>query len=201
MNPPETPPHESSLATSVLERVKQHEPAAWDRLTKLFAPLVYAWVRRGGVREADAADVVQDVFLDIARSISRFHRTRENGSFTGWVRTIAQRRIADHFRRNLDPVPAGGTAARRFLEGTPESIPEGSSCLEPDDSPARLVRGGLDLIRGEFEERTWKAFARTALEHRPAAEVAAELSMSVGAVYVAKSRVTKRLREELDGLV
>lgn len=201
MTPPEILPHESSLATSVLERVKLREPAAWERLTRLFAPVVYAWVRRGGVREADAADVVQDVFLDIARSVDRFHRSREGGSFTGWVRTIAQRRIADHFRNSSGPVPAGGTSARRMLEGIVAPALDGSSCSEPDDSPARLVRGGLDLIRDEFEQKTWTAFIRTALENRPAADVAAELNMSVGAVYVAKSRVTKRLRSELDGLV
>jgi RNA polymerase sigma-70 factor (ECF subfamily) len=59
----------------------------------------------------------------------------------------------------------------------------------------------LDLVRGEFENRTWEAFWRTAVEDRPARDVADELGMSVLAVYKAKSRVLRRLRQELGDLV
>lgn len=70
-----------------------------------------------------------------------------------------------------------------------------------DDPTAEVVRRGLERIRGQFEPRTWQAFRAVAVDGRPAADVAAELGVTVGAVYMARSRVLKRLQEELDGLL
>lgn len=205
MAPSEALHAQSSIATSLLERVRRHESAAWERMTRLYTPLVYSWVRRAGVNQSDAADVVQDVFLEVTRSILRFRRTETGDTFSGWVRTITTRRAADHLRKQRDPDPAGGTAAQLRLEQLADPHANSSSSTDatpdPHDSSTELVRRGLDLIRCEFQDRTWLAFENTALKGRSTAEVAAELGMSMGAVYVAKSRVTKRLREELDGLI
>jgi RNA polymerase sigma-70 factor (ECF subfamily) len=83
------------------------------------------------------------------------------------------------------------------MSALPEPLPP-----ESDDSgEARDDRGlfgaALALIRSEFEPRTWQAFWLTAVEGRPPDEVSSELKMSPGAVRVAKSRVLRRLREEL----
>ncbi len=197
---PTDPPTAASVSQSLLDRVRVNDAGAWGRLTRLFTPLVYAWVRRAGVPEADAPDVTQEVFLEVARSVGRFRRDRAGDTFTGWVRTIARRRACDHARgRHGDAGPVGGSDAHRQLEQIPNPLTP-----EPDDTEpvaAVLVRRGLDLIRDEFAANTWQAFERVTLHGRPPADVAAELGMTVGGVYVAKSRVTRRLREELDGLV
>lgn len=195
-------PDASTLSTSILERVRRHDPEGWERLTRLYTPIVYRWVRKGGISEADAPDVVQDVFLEVFRSVTRFERDREkNHTFTGWVRTITRRRTIDFLRRAKDPDPAGGTDARFLLEQVAAAVESASDAPVRDGSATELVRRGLELVQSCFEDRTWSAFAATALQNRPAQDVAAELGMSVGAVYVARSRVIKRLRTELDGLV
>lgn len=186
----------STAASSLLHRVRLNDPAGWERLARVYTPVVYGWVRSSGVSEADAPDLIQDVFLEIARSIHRFRRDRPGDTFTGWVRTIAHRRVIDH-RRRQGTSAAGGNLARHVLESFPE--PECSS--ESNDSASEVVRRGLELIRSEFEARTWQAFEAVVLDGIAPQDAAAALGMSVGAVYIAKSRIAKRLRQELDGLV
>jgi RNA polymerase sigma-70 factor (ECF subfamily) len=199
---PDGPGWQSSTATSrsLLERVRADDPAAWDRFVGLYAPLVFRWCRRWDLPEQDVADVFQDVFQVVATHIAGFRKEREGDTFRGWLRTITHNKVRDHFRKlGREPGGAGGTDAQiRFsrLPADRDRAPD-----EDDSAEERAVRGlcgrALDLIHAEFEERTWKAFWQTAVEGRAPAEVTAELGMSPGAVRVAKSRVLRRLREEL----
>ncbi len=185
-----------SVSTSLLVRARSNDRCAWEKLADLVSPIVYTWVRRGGVPEADAEDVVQDVFLELSRGLNRFRRDQPGDSFGGWLRTLTRRRTCDYYRRG-HAVGAGGSAAKMRMEQVPEA-PDG----DPTDDPtAELVRRGLESIRGEFAARTWHAFEALAVAERPVADVAAELGLTVGAVYMARSRVLKRLREELEGLL
>jgi RNA polymerase sigma-70 factor (ECF subfamily) len=188
---------------SLLARVKANDPAAWDRLVTLYAPVVLGWCRRWDLQEQDAADVFQEVFSAVATHIAGFHRDQPGDTFRGWLRTIAMNKVRDHFRRlGRDPQGAGGTDALTRLAQLPSPAPIAEE--EPrDDSAATngLFRRALELIRDQFEERTWQAFWRTAVEGRAAADVAADLRMTAGAVRVAKSRVLQRLREELGDLI
>src|SRR5262249_49272067 len=112
------------------------------------------------------------------------------------LRTITRNKMTDHFRRRRrEPPGVGGSEARALLTQLPEVTP-------PEDAPAdcaerALIRRALEMIRGEFEPRTWQAFWRTAVDGRPAPDVGAELGMSPGGVRVAKSRVLHRLRTQL----
>lgn len=190
-----------SVSTSLLVRARANDRTAWERLADLFTPIVYTWVRRGGVPEADAEDVVQDVFLDVSRGLVRFHRDQLGDSFGGWLRVLTRRRTCDYHRRG-NPLAVGGSAARAVIEQVPDAVADAVADAEPTDDPtAEVVRRGLELVRDEFEPRTWQAFQAVAVNERPAADVAAEMGLSVGSVYMAKSRVLKRLREELDGLL
>jgi RNA polymerase sigma-70 factor, ECF subfamily len=190
---------QSSTATSpsLLKRVKADDAAAWDRLVGLYAPLVYHWCRRADLPEQEIADIFQDVFHAVAASIGAFRRDAANDTFRGWLRAITRNKVRDYFRKlGREPGGAGGTEAQLLFARLPDDCPDG------DDSDGGTTDRGLfdralELIRGEFEERTWQAFWLTAVEDRPAGEVAAELAMTSGAVRVAKSRVLRRLREEL----
>jgi RNA polymerase sigma-70 factor, ECF subfamily len=186
-----------NLSSSILIRARRNEPEAWHRLTHLYASVVYGWVRRGGVIEADAADVVQDVFLEVARCLDRFDHKSPGHSFSGWLYTITRRRTIDFLRRRGPIAEGGSTALGRIAEAPDTPEPE----TAPDDPTPGVLRRGLELIRDEFEQKTWRAFELTAIDNKPAADAAAELGLSVGAVYVAKSRVLKKLREVLDGLI
>jgi RNA polymerase sigma-70 factor, ECF subfamily len=188
----------SSGGTSrgLIERARQHDPRAWERMVALYAPLVLHWCRQWGLREDDAADVFQDVFQSVAAHLSGFRRD-PSGTFRGWLRTITRNKVNDAMRRRRrEPIGAGGSDAQAQLAQFPEPLPpddDGSS----DVAVSALLRRGLELIRCEFEERTWQAFWLTAVEGRAPKDVAGELGMSGGAVRVAKSRVLHRLRAEL----
>jgi RNA polymerase sigma-70 factor (ECF subfamily) len=194
------PPASSATSRSLLARVQADEPAAWERLVNLYAPVVLHWCRRGGLQEQDVADVFQEVFHAVVAHVGTFRREREGATFRGWLRRITQNKVRDHFRRlGREARGVGGSSARERLAQLPGSPPAEDDAAA-DEAEYGLFARGLGLIRGDFEERTWAAFWRTAVEGRSPKDVAAELSMSPGAVRVAKSRVLHRLRAELGDL-
>jgi RNA polymerase sigma-70 factor (ECF subfamily) len=192
----------SSTATcrSLLERVQADDPVAWGRLVELYAPLVFHWCRRCDLREQEIADVLQEVFQAVAMHVAGFRRDRAGDTFRGWLRTITQNKVRDHFRRlGREPEGVGGTEAQLRLAQVPENrSPDEDESGQADSGAERRLFGRvLEQIRSEFEERTWQAFWLTAVESQSAGAVAGALGMSPGAVRVARSRVLRRLREEL----
>jgi RNA polymerase sigma-70 factor (ECF subfamily) len=191
----------SGTSRSLLARVRADEPEAWDRLVHLYAPLVLHWCRGQGLHGADAADVFQDVFRAVVAHVGRFRKERDGDTFRGWLRRITQNKVRDHYRRlGREARGAGGSSARDQLAQLPAPAPVEDELELSGGAEQGLFARALELIRGEFEERTWAAFWRTAVDGRAAADVGAELTMSPGAVRVAKSRVLHRLREELGDL-
>jgi RNA polymerase sigma-70 factor (ECF subfamily) len=194
----DTPPSSTLTSRGLLDRVKADDEAAWHRLVDLYAPLVYRWCRRSNLKEQDAADVFQDVFQAVAAHIGGFHKEKPGDTFRGWLRTITRNKLNDHFRKwGREPAGEGGTEARIRLTNLAAVVPADEDESEEAQADTSLVRRALALIRSEFEPRTWQAFWLTSVEGRTAAQVSGELNMSVGAVRVAKSRVLRRLREEL----
>ena len=193
-------PEPSSISSTLLERVRARRPESWQRLVDLYGPVVYRWCRQLGVSRSDAADVVQQVFAAVIVDVGQFRRDRPGDSFGGWLRTITRHRVCDHFRQRQGQASAdGGTEAYRRLLGVAEADEE-STPAPPVEQEGRFSRRLLELVRSEFESRTWDAFWRIVVDGQPPAEVAAELNMSLPAVYKAKSRVLRRLRQELGGL-
>jgi RNA polymerase sigma-70 factor (ECF subfamily) len=193
----------SSISSTLLDRVRAQRPEAWKRLVDLYGPVVYRWCRRSGLRPEDAADVVQEVFTAVALHVGEFRRERPGDSFGGWLRAITRNKIHDLYRRRQGkPQARGGTDAGQQLAqiGDPPE-PSDPSVASDEGLDAWLSRRGLDLVRAEFENRTWEAFWRAAVEGQAPAHVAEDLGMSVPAVYQAKSRVLRRLRQELDEML
>jgi RNA polymerase sigma-70 factor (ECF subfamily) len=195
------PPSSGATSRSLLERLKADDASAWETLVGLYGPLVYRWLRRWDLPEHEAADVFQDVFQALAKHIARFRKENAGDTFRGWLRRITENKVRDHLRKlGREPGGEGGTEAQLRLASLPDLVsPEGDESGSGYEH-AGLLRAAVELIRGEFEIRTWQAFWLTAVEARSTSDVAVELGMSPGAVRVAKSRVLKRLREELGGL-
>lgn len=190
-----------STSTSLIVRLKAMEPDAWDQMAAIYYPLVYGWCVRSRLQPSDAADVAQDVFRAVAGGIRNFVPAPPAGTFRGWLAGITRHKLQDHWRQQQRQAqPEGGSDAQRRLAelpaGEPDVIQEPASAGEV----ARLVRQAAESIRAEVEERTWQAFWRATVEGHSAAEIAAALGMSTNAVYVAKSRVLRRLREQLGDL-
>lgn len=193
-----------STSNSLLADARLSVPQAWERLVRLYSPLVASWCRRSGVAEQDVGDVLQEVFSAVANHLQSFRKDRETDTFRGWLRTITRNKVHDHFRRRAtEPPAAGGSeASRRFQQVADQNDPGELHELANDESADdllvdELLRKALASIRGEFHEATWKAFWGVVMEGRRAADVAADLDMKPGTVRVAKSRVLLRLRREL----
>jgi RNA polymerase sigma-70 factor (ECF subfamily) len=189
-----------STSSSLLQRIRTRDEQGWQRLIDLYGPLVYHWCRRKQVRAEDQADVFQEVFRAVARNILSF-RKGPGDSFRGWLLTITNSKIRDYFRRQQRNVQApGGSDALQQLVQVPDPF---TNSEDPSDRAAdraaehAVLWRALDLLRGEFEDRTWQAFWRVIVEGHAPAEVAAALGVSVNAVYKARGRVLHRLRQEL----
>jgi RNA polymerase sigma-70 factor (ECF subfamily) len=191
---------DDSTSLSLLERVRHQDSQAWQRLVYLYTPLVHHWCQSWGLYGPDADDVRQEVFQSVATGLANFRRERAGDTFRGWLRVITRRKLLDHRqRRERQPIAEGGSTAHQRLEQVAQPEPD-----EADDPPAevkRLYHRALELIRSQFEERTWKAFWRCAVDGRSPLEVGAEMDMTPAAVRKAKSRVLQRLKAELGELL
>jgi RNA polymerase sigma-70 factor (ECF subfamily) len=185
----------------LLDRAKARDPEAWRRLIDLYGPLIYHWCRQYQLSPEDRADIFQEVFQAVATHLPRFRKDRPGDTFRGWLLVITTNKVRDHFRkRGRQPQAAGGSDANRRLHDVPDSDTESTVSSAPAQE-AGLFQRALELVRGDFAEATWQAFWRVAVEGQSPADVAADLKMSsVNAVYQAKARVLRRLREELGDL-
>jgi RNA polymerase sigma-70 factor (ECF subfamily) len=190
-----TPGTVSTVDTKPSLLIRLRDPLdaeAWRTFVDLYAPLVYRYGRRRALQDADAADLTQEVMGEVARGIRAFRYQPERGRFRDWLLTIARRRLI-----RLQVRRAGHPVARLGSE-----LPEPAGDDEPDPEwneafNAQVLRTALQRIRPHFEASSWRVFERIWLEEGSAAEVADELSMSLEAVYRAKSRVLRRLEEEV----
>lgn len=196
--PSEPPANRSATSLSLLDRARANDPEAWRRLVHLYGPLVLHWGRRAGLSAEDAADLAQDVFRSVAVALPRFHHDQPGDTFRGWLHTITRNAIRDQLRRE-HPAAVGGTDAANRLARIPDPGPDDST--DTPELRRDLIGRALGLVRPEFEERTWAAFWRTAVEGETPVAVAAELGLKPTSVYQARTRVLRRLREELQGLI
>lgn len=181
---------------SLLERLRQPDPPpeTWARLVELFTPLLFHWARQVGMQEADAADLVQDVFALLLEKLPEFNYD-PGRSFHAWLRTVTLNKWRDSMKqRNRQPAGDAGLLAAVANPNGPEGFWEAEYCHH-------LVGRALALMKAEFQPTTWRACWAFVVEGKPASEVAANLGISENAVYVAKSRVLRRLRLELEGLL
>jgi RNA polymerase sigma-70 factor (ECF subfamily) len=185
---------ESSTSLSLLERLKSSQDAvrdpAWCRFVFLYTPLLMRWAQKQGFQEAEAADLTQDAFIKLMSSLP--HYTRQPGSsFRGWLMTLLRNLGHDYRRRR---------STREWASATPLEDQVGHDpWVDIEESEFRqwLLHRGLNLIRDEFSEQTWRAFEGVVVHSRTAQAVGQELGMSPNAVYLARHRVLARLREEL----
>ena len=186
---------------SLLLRAQTGEEDAWKDLTDLYRPLIIGWLNRQGVPAVDLEDLSQDVLLSVVKHLPGFEHSGQRGAFRSWLRTIVCSRTTDYWRSAGASTPAGGgSGATAALEQIAD--PDSDLNRRWDEEHDRYVLGCLlDLVEEEFEPATLRAFRRLALDGAGGAEVAEELGLSVAAVYVAKSRVLQRIRQEAEGLI
>jgi RNA polymerase sigma-70 factor (ECF subfamily) len=186
---------------SLLVRAQQGDEAAWGRFADLYRPLIVGWLRRHALEHHDVEDLAQEVLLAVVKHLPEFSHTGRRGAFRAWLRTITINRTRDFWKaRSGQPAAAGGSGVLDMVQQLEDPESE-LSRLWDEQHDQYVLRCLLDLMELEFEPTTVQAFQRVALDGAAAEEVGRELGLSVGAVYVAKSRVLKRIREEAEGLI
>jgi RNA polymerase sigma-70 factor (ECF subfamily) len=179
--------------------IRLREPGdreAWSQFVEVYAPLVYGFARKRGLQDADAADLTQDVMRAVASAARRLEYDPGRGSFRGWLFTVVRNKLRDfHDRRRRHAQGTGGTTAHELLAQQPD--PAGEPAEWDREHERRLFAWAAERVRGDFQDSTWRAFWLTAVEGRSGKEAAAELGLTVAAVYLARSRVLARLKEEV----
>jgi RNA polymerase sigma-70 factor (ECF subfamily) len=176
---------------TLLDRLRQpDDPAAWARFVQLYNPILLAFTGRLGLHDNDAADLVQEVLLLLVQKLPQFQYD-DAGSFRAWLWTLMRNKAAALRRRRQ---PHAAVLPEIAVADTLGQVGE-------DEYRQQLVARALEIMQSEFQPSTWKACWEHVISGRPAAEVAAELGMTAGAVYAAKFRVLARLRLELQGLL
>jgi RNA polymerase sigma-70 factor, ECF subfamily len=182
---------------SLLVRIRDSQDAeAWRTFVTIYAPVVYQYALRRGSQHADAADLTQDVMVEVARAIRSFEYQPERGRFRHWLLTVTRHRLV-RFKERIARRPERACDMEEL-----ETVKDDRADVDWDDAfNARVLRVAMQRIQPCFEPFTWRAFECVWLEHRSAAEAALELSLRIEQIYIAKSRVLKRLSEEVQEIV
>jgi RNA polymerase sigma-70 factor (ECF subfamily) len=191
-----------STPHSLLQRLRENpDEDGWKRLVDLYAPLLQRWLAQTGIAGPDADDLLQEVFVSVVREMPSFHHNQRRGAFRSWLRTILVHRVRGHLRRRRG---SPQSAADLDIPETLDRLEDQSSDLsrlwdrEHDEFVVRLL---LQLIEPEFATTTWQAFRRLVIDGQDPEDVAKELGLSIHSVYAAKSRVLRRMRREIEGLI
>jgi RNA polymerase sigma-70 factor (ECF subfamily) len=182
---------------SLLLRIRDpQDHLSWATFVETYGPLVYRYIRRRGLQEADAAEVMQEVLMQVSQSIAKFDYDVRRGQFRGWLGALTHSKICA-FQRGALRNPARAGSNEKMLD----SVTSQNWQTAWDEQFSQHILGlALERIRSHFKDRTWRAFELSWLKGRSADEVAEELGCDVDFVYVARSRVLKRLRAQVQEL-
>ncbi|MBI1348674.1 sigma-70 family RNA polymerase sigma factor [bacterium] len=184
-------------SVTLLQRVRRRDDqVAWERFVRIYTPLLVRWSQGAGLSDLDAADIVQEVFATLVVEMPQFEFDRTRGMFRSWLKTITLNLCRKQQRK------------RQVAEGRGGENDPLQGLLADDHDPTWdreyhefVLRRAMQIMQSQFEPKTWQAAWELAVNRLTAAEVSQKLGISESAVYVAKSRVMRRLRQELSGLL
>lgn len=186
-----------STQTSLLRILQQpyvDHPEDWNGFARLYVPLFFEFCRRLGVPESERADVVQDMLIRVLKGISSFQRN-ETGSFRAWLFRLLKNAWIDRLRHNPNTAriledPCLSSASTDPLE-----------IIAEEEYRQYVIRRVHAKVLAEFSPANQLVFQRLVVEDQPATKVASDLGLSVNAVYLIRSRMLRRIREDLSDLI
>jgi len=169
---------------------------AWNEFAGIYQPLIFRVVSARGLQHADATDVTQEVLARVAGAVEQFNPAHESVTFRGWLYRITRNITIDFLRKqSRDRIRTNGGAKGEWPD-VASPVP-GDSAEFRRQFEKQVFRVVAQEVRGHVQEKTWQAFWETEIRQRPVGEVAGELDLTAGAVYIARSRVLARLKKEV----
>ena len=185
------PCHPCELARALRD---PRDGAAWSEFVQLYAPLVYGYLRKQGLQDADVVDLGQEVFTAVAGAVGRLEYDPARGSFRNWLFTVVRRKLSNwRWARGNQLRGSGDSATQHLLEQCP--APEEMEREWEAQWQRRLFAWACEQVRRDVTDATWQAFWRTAVDGQPSKQTALDLGMTATAVYLARRRVLARLKE------
>ncbi len=177
---------------SLLLRVRDpRDEEGWRTFYDIYSPLILRYAQARGLRPADAEEILQECMTALARSMRTFEYSPDKGRFKGWLRSMVNHQVVSLFRRRRDR-----NAGEDQLSILPDTDPSVSAVWDKSWRVQRLTYC-LEQVRSEVAPKTYDAFCRYVLDEWPVTRVAEELGVTANDVYLAKSRITKRLKEKM----
>jgi RNA polymerase sigma factor (sigma-70 family) len=191
----------SGTRSSLLVRIRDpRDGRSWSQFVAVYAPLIHGYLCKHGLQDADAADLTQEVLAIVARTIQGLEYNRQRGSFRGWLFTVVRNKLRDLLRRRRPHDQGTGDTGVQALLNEQPAPEEDEAALWEQEYERHLFACAAEQVRAKVQDSTWQAFWQTAVEGKDGKEVAAGLKMTPSAVYLAKSRVMAKLREQIGRL-
>lgn len=190
---------QADTSPTLLTRLRQAptDQAAWGAFVERYGAMISGWCRRWGVQSADTDDIRQNILLDLAKQMHRFEYDA-SGSFRAWLKTVCYRAWCDFCDRRRGDLGTGGSTVLDLLQ----SVEARENFLQEfeEEWDRELLEIAMKNVRGRVQEHTWEVFRLMTQDELSGADVAERLGMKVGAVWVAKSKVQKMLRDEIEAM-
>jgi RNA polymerase sigma-70 factor (ECF subfamily) len=192
----------SRTPASLLERLRtRSDHEAWSGFVQVYGPFIYAWFRSFHVQHHDACDLSQEVLATVAREMPHFRYDPSRGSFRSWLRAIMSNRLKHFWRTRADDRVITGNEQFHVILAELEDPAGAATRRWEQEHDSSVIPRVLMILKTDFDPTTWQAFWRLVVDELPPAQVAQEMNMSRASVYAAKSRVLRRLRQELNGVL
>lgn len=177
----------------ILRLQNRDDGVAWSEFLEIYQPVIFRTARRKGLQDADAFDLTQEVLSRVANAVSTWNPDPQKGTFRAWLGTITRNMVVEFFRKNQKLPQTGDQSAIQHLLNQ-QSVGPDSNIFDLEYEKA-VFQWAAEKIRTRFDDRSWDAFWQTAVLNRAVRDVALELEMTAGAIYIARCRILKCLRE------
>lgn len=183
-------------ASLILRLPQADDASAWQEFTEIYEPFVYRFARRRGLQHADATELTQEVFLAVAKAVGRYKIDPERAQFRTWLFRIARNCVLKMLAKKRDVLALDDSSWQEVADSAfDDSVAEQEELME---FRREVFTWATTRVKKMVRPNTWKAFWETAVEGKSIQDVADDLDIAVGAVYVSRSRVINRLREEIE---
>ena len=175
-----------STRSSVLRAVADTEnEAAWQRLFDLYAGFVFSIARSKGLNDADADDIVQVVFTDLARNLPMFQYDRAKGKFRAYLSGLVNWRVMDKLK-----VGKRDTDLKASFWEEAKAASSGDDGFAEREWQAAALEEALRRIKPDVRPEHYAAFVASAVEGQDTEAVMRLYGLSRDNLY----QIRKRMR-------